>query len=350
MYNFQQYRHIQEPGWTLGWTWAKEEVIWYMLGSQATEQGDCSKFHSGIPHSCEKNPTVVDKLSGTPYNFQVANCCKAGVLSSLAQDPSNAASKFEITVGSTGTTSKSIHLPKNFTLKTPGPGYTCGPAKIVRPTQYFTSDKRRASQAFMTWDITCTYSQFVAQRIPTCCVSLSSFYNDTIINCPSCTCGCQNKTQPDSCVNFNYKPLNPYGDINDTGIFWGIKSFNDILSSAGPFGYVQSEILLKKDKSTFTMDQGWAFPRRIYFNGDYCVMPPPDVVHVLESKGIKMVPFKLNYTVDLVQGILNFAMDVDMLAHFDQWQCSGEDNVYEAQDQWHTELRRAHLIPAVDYI
>ncbi|KAG4390658.1 hypothetical protein GLYMA_05G019101v4 [Glycine max] len=26
-YNFQQYRHIQAPGWILGWTWAKKEVI-----------------------------------------------------------------------------------------------------------------------------------------------------------------------------------------------------------------------------------------------------------------------------------------------------------------------------------
>ncbi|MCI70816.1 protein COBRA-like, partial [Trifolium medium] len=47
-----------------------------MMGSQATEQGDCSKFKSGIPHCCKKNPTVVDKLSGTPYNQRVANCCK----------------------------------------------------------------------------------------------------------------------------------------------------------------------------------------------------------------------------------------------------------------------------------
>jgi hypothetical protein len=97
-----------------------------MIGSQATEQRDCSKFHSGIPHSCKKNPTVVDNLSRTPYNLKVANCCKAGVLSSLAQDPSNAVSMFEITTGSTRTTSKSIHLPKNFTLKTLCPGYTCG--------------------------------------------------------------------------------------------------------------------------------------------------------------------------------------------------------------------------------
>ena len=74
------------------------------------------------------------------------------------------------------------------------------------------------------------------------------------------------------------------------------------------------------------------------------------VVDVLKSKGVKVVPFKLNYAVESVQAILNFTMDVDMLAHFDHWQRSGEDRQYEAQDQWPEELRRARLIPAVDYV
>lgn len=74
------------------------------------------------------------------------------------------------------------------------------------------------------------------------------------------------------------------------------------------------------------------------------------VVHVLASKGVNMVPFKLNYAVDSVQGILNFTMDIDMLAHFDAWQRSRKDDDYEAQDQWPTELRRARMIPAVDYV
>jgi len=39
-----------------------------------------------------------------------------------------------------------------------------------------------------------------------------------------------------------------------------------------------------------------------------------------------------------------------MLAHFDNWQREGHDDDYEAQDQWPVELRRARLIPAVDYI
>ncbi|KAI9176930.1 hypothetical protein LWI28_008832 [Acer negundo] len=75
-----------------------------------------------------------------------------------------------------------------------------------------------------------------------------------------------------------------------------------------------------------------------------------EVVKVLVAKGVNMVPFKLNYTVESVQGILNFTMDVEMLAHFDEWQRSGQDDVYEAQDQWPLELRRSRVIPAVDYV
>jgi hypothetical protein len=147
MFNYQQFRHIQAPGWQLGWTWAKKEVIWSMVGAQTTEQGDCSKFKGGTPHCCKKDPTVVDLLPGTPYNMQIANCCKAGVINTFNQDPSNAASSFQISVGLAGTTNKTVKLPKNFTLKAPGPGYTCGRAMIVRPTKFFTGDGRRATQA-----------------------------------------------------------------------------------------------------------------------------------------------------------------------------------------------------------
>ncbi|KAG2675552.1 hypothetical protein I3843_12G010200 [Carya illinoinensis] len=146
MYNFQR-RDIQAPGWTLGWTWAKKEVIWSMMGAQTTEQGDCSKFKGNIPHSCKKDPTVVDLLPGTPYNQQIANCCKGGVINSWFKDPGNAASSFQVSVGAAGTTNKTVRVPRNFTLKAPGPGYTCGPAKIVRPSKFVTANKRRVSQA-----------------------------------------------------------------------------------------------------------------------------------------------------------------------------------------------------------
>ncbi|CAN6289132.1 unnamed protein product [Urochloa humidicola] len=370
MSNYQQYRQIMAPGWTVGWSWAKKEVIWSIVGAQATEQGDCSKFKAGIPHSCKKTPSIVDLLPGVPYNQQIANCCKAGVVSAYGQDPAGSVSAFQVSVGLAGTTNKTVKLPKNFTLMGPGLGYTCGPARVVPSTVYFTPDRRRKTQALMTWTVTCTYSQQLASRYPSCCVSFSSFYNDTIVPCPRCSCGCGNgggrssrghngrhsggggaeciagdskralsagvntprkdgspllQCTPHMCpirvhwhvklnykdywrakiavtnynyrmnytqwtlvaqhpnldnvtevFSFQYKPLVPYGSINDTGMFYGLKFYNDLLMEAGPFGNVQSEVLMRKDARTFTFSQGWAFPRKIYFNGDECKMPSPD--------------------------------------------------------------------------
>lgn len=72
-------------------------------------------------------------------------------------------------------------------------------------------------------------------------------------------------------------------------MLWGVQFYNDFLSSAGEFGNVQSELLFRKDASTFTFDKGWAFPRRIYFNGDNCVMPPPDAYPWLPNATSKLV-------------------------------------------------------------
>ncbi|THU74518.1 hypothetical protein C4D60_Mb04t34210 [Musa balbisiana] len=44
----------------------------------------------------------------------------------------------------------------------------------------------------------------------------------------------------------------------------------------GENGNVQTEMLLHKDAADFTFSGGWAFPRRLSFNGHDCVMPPPD--------------------------------------------------------------------------
>lgn len=74
---------------------------------------------------------------------------------------------------------------------------------------------------------------------------------------------------------------------DDTGMFFGMKYYNDLLREAGPFGNVQSELLLKKDKNTFTLKEGWAFPRKVYFNGDECMLPPPDAYPYLPNSAEK---------------------------------------------------------------
>lgn len=145
--NFQMYRHIMSPGWTLGWTWTKKEVIWSMVGAQVTDQGDCSKFKGNIPHSCRRNPAIVDLLPGVPKNQQFSHCCKSGQLASWGQDPASTVSSFQLSVGLSGTSNKTVQLPKKFYILGPGPGYTCSAATIISPSIFFSSDGRRKGYA-----------------------------------------------------------------------------------------------------------------------------------------------------------------------------------------------------------
>ncbi|KAL9343718.1 hypothetical protein Peur_064149 [Populus x canadensis] len=44
------------------------------------------------------------------------------------------------------------------------PGWTIGPTKLVPSNRFLTPDGPRRTKALMTWNVTCTYSQFMARR------------------------------------------------------------------------------------------------------------------------------------------------------------------------------------------
>jgi len=71
--------------------------------------------------------------------------------------------------------------------------------------------------------------------------------------------------------SFNATTVQPYG-VNNTAVFWGLKQYNTILGVAGRNGNVQSELLFAKTPK-FTFSNGWAFPRKVMFNGEECAMP-----------------------------------------------------------------------------
>ncbi|KAK3225507.1 hypothetical protein Dsin_005369 [Dipteronia sinensis] len=79
----------------------------------------------------------------------------------------------------------------------------------------------------------------------------------------------------------NFYLLGPGPD--DTGLFHGIKYYNDLLPEAGPHGNVQSDLIFQKDKNAFTLERGWAFPLQVYFNGNECMIPPPDAYPFLHN-------------------------------------------------------------------
>ncbi|MBA0655213.1 hypothetical protein Goklo_007720, partial [Gossypium klotzschianum] len=332
--NFQLYRHIEQPGWKLGWEWLGKEVIWSIQGAEATEQGNCSRFKGGqLPHCCENKPLIVDLLPGAPYNIQTSNCCKGGVLSSMIQDPTKYAAVFQMNIRAGGAADSDFDMPQNFSLGVPG--YTCAkpvqvaPSKlrwwppldtsswhqllqnavspylhstmtrlfivpsaaavaedypgqnIWRNTIAIASSKRPKSRAAIDSEV---YTAYVPNKSPLACETklrrvkitvnnLNILKNYSGWNLVALHPNLKSLTQV---FSFNYHPFNQYGHINDSGMFWGVEYYNDMLLQEGEVGNVQSEMLLHKDEGIFSFREGWVFPRRILFNGDECVMPPPD--------------------------------------------------------------------------
>ncbi|KAJ4967379.1 hypothetical protein NE237_019228 [Protea cynaroides] len=294
IYNYQLFRHIETPGWRLSWTWTGDEIIWHMTGAEATEQGNCSRVQGSteLPHSCEKTPVIIDLLPGTPYNLQTANCCKGGVLTSMTQDPINYAATFRLSVGMVASDINSIKTkPVNFGLGLPG--YSCSNGTDV-PASRFTKDGRRNIPSVLQlpsnkgnngqlvrcsrhmcpirihWHVKTSYTKY--WRVKVTVENLNVIKNYSMWNLVIQHPNLQSIAQM---FSFNYQSLNQY-PVNDTGMFWGIKYYNDMLLQAGNTGNVQNEMILSKDTGIFTFKEGWAFPRRVSFNGDECVMPPPD--------------------------------------------------------------------------
>ncbi|KAG9443017.1 hypothetical protein H6P81_018871 [Aristolochia fimbriata] len=346
--NYYQYRHIARPGWMLGWKWTHKEVIWSMRGAIATQQGNCSAFKYQTLHSCRDDPVVVDLMPDAAPENRSEGCCRGGVLRAWAVRPTESSSSFEIAVGNLGASS-TVYPPANLTLMAPDPGYTCSKFEDAPPTVNPVVNGMREEQVFRTWKAACTYSSYVANKNPTCCVSLSSFYNTHITPCPQCTCGCRPTSDETmkTCVSTstverselirctdhmcpvrvhwhikanyrghwgvkltvsNYHYGSNYSDWNlvvqhpglnqlfwsysfnsskllsgssiledEVALFWGIQYYNDVLLNAmdNDPGSVTTEIILSKDIDSFTLRSGWAYPRRIYFNGENCQMPLP---------------------------------------------------------------------------
>ncbi|PHT63987.1 hypothetical protein T459_32088 [Capsicum annuum] len=352
--NHYQYRHIEKPGWQLGWAWAASEVIWSMSGAFATQQGNCSNFKSEIPHCCKKDPIIVDLAPEAPPEKRSDGCCHGGYLAASAINPSNSFASFEMKVGNLRG-NYTAHRPLNLTLMAPGPGYTCDEFVDTDPTTSSVIEGQRQEQVIRTWKSTCTYSTFLANKSPTCCVSLSTFYNPEVTPCRLCSCGCKlADKEAKSCIglvtkqnsllllqctdhmcplrvhwhikknyryhwrvkltisnynlrknysnwnvvvqhpgfshqatvfSFNNTMLPTVGVPDEVALFWGLDFYNDALLQAEEtqVGSVTTEILLRKDMSSFTLSNGWAFPRRVYFNGENCEMPLPQIFPMLPN-------------------------------------------------------------------
>lgn len=146
--NYYQYRHVEIPGWSLGWTWPQDEIIWSMSGALATHQGNCSQYKYRTPHSCKRDPVIIDLTPDAAPENRTANCCRSGILSARAIDQTTSSSSFDIVVGGLGASAATPKKPHDLTLLAPGSGYTCGPLEEDPPTVVPVGGGRREEQVF----------------------------------------------------------------------------------------------------------------------------------------------------------------------------------------------------------
>ncbi|KAK3029029.1 hypothetical protein RJ639_040081 [Escallonia herrerae] len=299
--NYYLYRHVDKPGWKLGWTWARNEVILSMSGAVATQQGNCSSFKVQKPHSCEKDPIIIDLPESMQQN-RSEDCCRDGLLSAWSINPFKSFSSFEVTVGNVGGTS-SVSKPSSLTLRSPGPGYTCGLIVDTDPTVSSVIGGRREEQVYncmcmwnredslsqsdpdlvhctdhmcplsVHWHVKNNYKTHWRVKLTISNYNYGKNYTDwnVLVQHPAFS-------QPATTYSFNSTVLPTVGTSDDAALFWGLEYYNDALLQADEkqLGSVTTEILMRKDEDSFTLRNGWGFPRRIYVNGENCEMPLPD--------------------------------------------------------------------------
>ncbi|KAJ9545668.1 hypothetical protein OSB04_025375 [Centaurea solstitialis] len=305
--NYYQYRHVDKPGWKLGFTWSNTEVIWSINGAIATQQGNCSSFKDEIPHCCIPTPQIVDLTRG-------------GLLTARAINAPQSSSSFSMVVGNLQVNSP-LQMPVNLTLLAPGPGYTCSPLEETEPTVFLLSledkeknkflehgkqharilviwlTKRPASSEFTSstdtvrcsdhmcpirvhWHIKTNYMDHWRVKLTVTNLNYDKNYTNwnVLVNHPGFGPSAMS-------YSFNSTLLHTAGIPDDLALFWGVDYYNTDLLNANKdgVGSVSTEIVLAKDPATFTLHNGWGFPRTIYFGGENCVMPPPHTFPMLPN-------------------------------------------------------------------
>ncbi|KAM7470898.1 hypothetical protein LguiA_009081 [Lonicera macranthoides] len=309
-----------------------------MNGGFATQQGDCSSFKDPIPHCCKNDPTIADLTPDSSPENMSQDCCHSGVLAAWAINPLKSFTSFEITVGNLD--NSTAYKPMNLTLLAPGPGYTCSSIVDTDPTvsskhgnqhartlalwrtknqsvvlhsQHFTVQPSHhalhaavgvmeltatqlalgddLSQSSLTigpntvectdhmcplrihWHVKSNYKDHWRVKLTVSNYNYGRNYTDwnVLVQHPVFS-------QSAKTFSFNSTVLSTVGVPDDVSLYWGSVNYNSELLQADEKqeGSVTTEILLGKDSNEFTFSNGWAFPRRIYFNGENCEMPLPD--------------------------------------------------------------------------
>ncbi|URD78195.1 COBRA-like protein 7 [Musa troglodytarum] len=202
--------------WQLSWEWARGEFIYSMKGAypSVVDSSDCifgkqGQYYQSLDFSkvlsCKRNPTIVDL---TPWRYndtdlgRIPHCCRNGTILPPEMDPDQAVSAFQIQVYKMPPDlNRSVLFPPiNWNISgTLNPDYQCGQPIRVSPTAFpDPSGLSSDSLALASWQVVCNISRPKGAS-PKCCVSFSAFYNDSVIPCKTCACGCPASNRGRTC-------------------------------------------------------------------------------------------------------------------------------------------------------
>ncbi|KAJ4848240.1 COBRA-like protein 7 [Turnera subulata] len=197
--------------WKLSWDWMRDEFIYTMKGAYPylVDSTDCIFGPQGTYYqqldfanvlNCERRPTIIDlpptKANDTTWGL-IPKCCRNGTILPRTMDASKSASAFQMQVFKMppDLNRSEISPPQNWKINgTLNPDYQCGPPVRVSPSQFpDPSGLPSNTTAVASWQVVCniTHPKGVSPR---CCVSFSAYYNDSVIPCNTCACGCPSNT------------------------------------------------------------------------------------------------------------------------------------------------------------
>ncbi|CAD5323300.1 unnamed protein product [Arabidopsis thaliana] len=190
--------------WDLSFMWMKDEFLFSTKGAypSVVDSSDCitgpqAKYYKDLDFSnvmsCARRPHIID-LPLTKYNDtnvgHIQYCCRNGTILPRSMDPEKSKSVFQIEVYKMppDLNISSITPPQSWQIKgNLNPDYKCGPPLRVSSSQFpDTSGLPSNKSAFASWQVVCNITQ---PTPPKCCVSFSSYFNDSVIPCKTCACG-----------------------------------------------------------------------------------------------------------------------------------------------------------------
>ncbi|XP_043705501.1 COBRA-like protein 10 [Telopea speciosissima] len=193
--------------WNLTWEWMRGEFIFSMKGAYThlKDPSDClygpagqyyQDFDFSTVLNCERKPIISDLPPDRAKDDKIGNvpfCCRNGTLLPTTMDETKTKAAFQMQVFKIppDMNRTAIFPPQRWKINgVLNPDYKCGAPIRVDPTE--TPDPTglaTTTEAIASWQIVCNITKPKTSSSH-CCVSFSAFYNDSVIPCNTCACGC----------------------------------------------------------------------------------------------------------------------------------------------------------------